>query len=175
MDLFKTIAERHSYRGEFEKTPVPREALQKIVDAGIRAPSACNAQTASFVIVDDQAILAQIAGLGDRPCLKTAAAMIVCVADHRAVYGNTSFGAEDCAAAVENMLLAITALGYASVWLDGMLRKDGIAGRIAAILGVPDNLEVRVLLPIGVPKEKGSQRERKAFNERASYNRWSVQ
>ena len=35
-----------------------------------------------------------------------------------------SFGAEDCAAAVANMLLAITAVGYATVWTDGALRRE---------------------------------------------------
>ena len=48
MDLFTAIEKRHSYRGEFEKTKVPKEHLRKIIDAGIAAPSGCNAQTTSF-------------------------------------------------------------------------------------------------------------------------------
>ena len=51
--------------------------------------------------------------------------MIVCVTDPQPVYHTMSFPAEDCAAAVENMLLAIAALGYATVWIDGALRAEG--------------------------------------------------
>ncbi len=175
MDFFDAVVKRHSYRGEFEDRLVPREDLERIVDAGIRAPSGCNAQTTSFVIVDDPEKLNAIASLvEDRVYLRTAKAMILCVAEHKAVYGDMSFGVEDCAASVENMLLAITAMGYASVWLDGMLRKDGLASRIGAILGVPEALDVRVLLPIGVPKESCEQRGRKSFPERAWYNGWGL-
>ena len=98
------------------------------MQAGIQAPSACNQQIATFVIVDDPALLRQIAQIVDKPVCHSAKAMIACVADPRPVYANISFAAEDCAAAVENMLLAITALGYASVWLDGVLRTEDRAG-----------------------------------------------
>jgi nitroreductase len=94
------------------------------------------------------------------------------VGDPRPAYENTSFVIEDCAASVENMLLAITALGYATVWLDGVLRRDGRALRIAKLLGVPSNLAVRILLPIGVPAEAGQQRERLPFEQRAWFNQY---
>ena len=102
----------------------------------------------------------------------TAKAMIACVADPRPVYANFSFAAEDCAAAVENMLLAITALGYASVWLDGVLRTEDRAARIGRLLGVPTGRTIRILLPIGVPAEPGKQRERFSFDQRAWFNRY---
>lgn len=39
------------------------------------------------------------------------------------------------------MLLAITALGYASVWLDGWLRLDGHDEAVGHLLGVPARQE----------------------------------
>ena len=60
MNLFDAIASRYSYRGQFTDTPVPRKDLEKIVRAGIQAPSACNQQVATFVIVDDPQLLRQI-------------------------------------------------------------------------------------------------------------------
>jgi nitroreductase len=175
MDCFEAIKKRHCYRGEFEASAIPREDLERIVDAGIRAPSGCNAQTTRFVIVDDPEKLAAIATLVDRPFMRTAQAMIVCVAEYRAVYGEFSFGVEDCAASVENMLLSITASGYASVWLDGLLRRDGVAEKIATLLGVPKDLDVRVMLPVGVPKEELPQKERLPFKERAWFNQWQAE
>ena len=83
-----------------------------------------------------------------------------------------SFAAEDCAASVENMLLAITALGYASVWLDGVLRCENKAARIGQLLGVPAGRTVRILLPLGVAAEPGVQKEKLPFDQRAWFNRY---
>jgi nitroreductase len=171
MDLFEAIAARHSYRGSFTAAPVPREDLKKIVQAGVQAPSAKNEQTTSFAIVDDPQLLQEIAALFDRPVCTTARAMIVCAIDPRPVVGPISFAVEDCAAAVENMLLAAAALGYATVWLDGVLRRAGIAERIGRLVGVPEGLAVRVLLPLGVPAEPGRQMEKLSLGERAWFNR----
>jgi nitroreductase len=170
MDLFEAIDKRHSYRGGYKDIPVPRADLVRIVQAGIQAPSACNEQTTSFVIVDDASLLAQLGDLMDRPVVRQAKAIILCLADHRPVYQGISFAAGDCAAAVENMLLAVTALGYATVWIDGALRREGRAERIAAMLGLPSNLRVSVMLPIGVPETAVTQREKKPFAARAWFN-----
>jgi nitroreductase len=175
MDIFEAIAKRYSYRGEFSKTPVPRSDLKKIVRAGIQAPSACNEQVVSFVMIDDPQLLGQIAEIIDKPFCATARAMIACVIDPRPVYNGLSFAAEDCAAAVENILLAVTALGYASVWLDGVLRRENRAARIGELIGVPADKVVRIILPIGVALEPGTQRDRFPFNQRAWFNRWGCE
>lgn len=172
VELFDAIAKRYCYRGDFTAAPVSRAELEKIVQAGIQAPSACNQQVASFVIVDDPSLLAQIAEIVGKPVCRSARAMIACVADPRPVYVKWSFAAEDCAAAVENMLLAITALGYATVWLDGVLRAEDRAERIGRLLGVPAGKTIRILLPVGVPVEPGRQREKLAFGQRAWFNRY---
>ena len=172
MDLFEAIGQRRSYRGPFTDAPVRREDLRRIVQAGIQAPSAKNEQVVSFVIVDDPQVLEQIRQIIDRPVGQTARAMIVCVTDPRPVLGEISFAAEDCAACVENMLLAITALGYAAVWLDGVLRFDDKAERIGRLLGVPQGRQVRIVLPLGVPAEAGAQKEKLPFGRRAWFNRY---
>lgn len=174
MDVFEAVKKRYSYRGEFTETPVPRSDLEKIVQAGIQAPSGCNEQVVSFVIIDDPQLLAQIARIIVKPVCVNARAMIACVADPRPVYNSLSFAVEDCAAAVENMLLAITALGYATVWLDGALRTENRAARVGGLIGVPPDKVVRIILPIGVPSEPGTQREKLPFNRRAWFNRWGV-
>ncbi|MEN6450000.1 MAG: nitroreductase family protein [Thermoguttaceae bacterium] len=172
MDLFDAIRRRHSYRGEFTDAAVPRSDLEKIVQAAIDAPSGCNAQTTSFVAVDDPDLLGQIAEIVNKPVCRAAKAMIVFVADWHPAYGNTSFAVEDCAAAVENVLLAITGLGYATVWLDGVLRVENRAARIGELLGVPPEKTVRVLLPIGVAAQRGQPREKLPFDQRAWFNRY---
>jgi nitroreductase len=172
MDIFETIEKRYSYRGDFKQTPVPREHLLKIVEAGIRAPSACNQQVVSFVVVDDAQLLAKMAEILGKPVCNTARAAIVCVTDPRPVFSDMSFALEDCAASVENMLLAVTALGYASVWLDGVLRVENRAEMVGSLLGVPKEKTVAVVLPLGVAVAPGVQRERLPLDERAWFNKW---
>lgn len=170
MEIFDAIEKRHSYRGGFTGKPVSREDLEKIVQAGIQAPSGCNEQTTTFVIVDRHDLIASVADVLDKKVVHEAGALIVCVVDKRPVINNWSFAAEDCAAAVENILLAITALGYATVWLQGALYAEQRSEQIARILEVPDNLEVRVVLPIGEPTETAQQKEKLPFDSRAWFN-----
>jgi nitroreductase len=172
MDLFEAIAKRGSYRGPFSTAAVPRADLKKIVAAGIRAPSGKNEQVISFVIVDDPQLRGEIARIVDKTFCYEAQAIIALVADPRPVFDEISFAAEDCAAAAENMLLAVTALGYATVWLDGVLRREGRAEKIGALLGVPPGHVVRMLLPIGAPAQSVTQKEKLPFDQRAWFNRY---
>ncbi len=175
MDLFTAIERRYSYRGPFREDRIPREDLERIVKAGLAAPSGKNAQTTSFVIVDDPVLVETIGSMHpENLALQQAKALIACVIDRRpeAVYEGHSFQVEDCAAAVENMLLAVTALGYGSVWIDGWLRREGRAEKIAGLLGLPEGKAVRVLLPVGVPAEEGPRKEKRPFSHRAWFNRW---
>ena len=155
MDVFEAIAERRCYRGIFKDVSIPRDVLVQIIEAGIKAP--------------------RIAEVIPTPACKTAKAMIVCVSDSRSVYKGLSFYKEDCAAAVENMLLALTALGYSSVWIDGALRFDQKAEKIAKVLKIPDTKHVQVVLPIGVPLAQEPRTTRLPFTQRASFNTWSNQ
>jgi nitroreductase len=177
MDVLEAITRRHSYRGPYEERPVPRDDLTRIVQAGIQAPSGKNAQTTSFVIADAPDLVKQIRAMHESNiAVQQAAAYIACVVDTEpeCIYEGHHFQIEDCAASVENMLLAITALGYASVWIDGWLRVQNRAARIGELLGLPAGKTVRILLPVGVPKEDWPQRERLPFNQRAWFNRYGV-
>ena len=175
MELFEAIGKRHSYRGAFKDSPVSKDDLRKIVEAGLKAPTGCNAQPTTFVIVDDEAILEKIRAMHpNNKAMQQCRAMIACLVnvDPEPVYESMSFEVEDCAAAVENMLLAVTALGYATVWIDGWLRVEGRAERIGELLGVPEGKIVRIALPIGAPAEEYKQPEKKPFGERAWFNKF---
>ena len=175
MDVFEAIAKRHSYRGRFRDETIPRADLQRIVQAGLQAPSGKNAQTTRFVIVDDADLVRKIAGMRDaNKAIQQAKAFIACIIDVKpeAVYEGHAFQVEDCAAAVENILLAVTALGYATVWIDGWLRVENRADTIGDLLGLPEGKIIRVILPIGVPIEAWPQKEKMPFAERAWFNRY---
>ncbi len=117
MELFEAIARRHSYRGPFDTRPLTRADLIRMVEAALRAPSGYNAQTTFFIIVDDPTVLTILRDMDpESQALRTAPAIIVCLVDMAVGNaGGFSFQDQDYAAAVENLLLAATALGYATV------------------------------------------------------------
>ena len=174
MDIFEAIVRRHSYRGPFLERRVPRDDLTRIVQAGIQAPSGYNGQSTTFVVVDDASLIGRIGEITGNATIGRAPALIAVVMDRRATADKElCFGVEDYAAATENLLLAVTALGYASVWVDGALRREGRAAAVGALLGVPHGREVRVVLPVGAAAEVRQQKEKKPFAERAWFNRRS--
>jgi len=169
MDFFKAVEERHSYRGPMESAPIPEDDLIKIVDAGIRAPSGCNGQTTSFIIVTNADTRGEIAKIFNNEALSSAPAIIVMYTKKHTFDFGLDFELEDYAAAVQNILLAATAMGYGSLWLDGQTRLDGNDAALSKLLGIAQDLQVRTVIPIGVAKNPGKQAPRKAFNERATW------
>ena len=171
MEALKAIAERCSYRGMFEKTPVPREDLVKILEAGYAAPSGCNKQTTSFIGLDDADTLRSVVSLMNSEWMNSAPAAICVLTRKIPGNGGMLFNVQDYAAAVENMLLAVTALGYASCWIEGYITGgDKINRQMAGVLGVPPEYELVAFLPVGIPAEKKSRAVKEPFDERVWFN-----
>ena len=171
MTMLELIENRHSYRGEYENTPVPREDLRKIMEAGLAAPSGCNKQTTSLIAVDDPELLERFRTVIQPPVAETAPAMICVLTQRIIAYRDRCYAVQDYAAAIENMLLAITALGYESCWYEGHITdEDRIGDRMAAILGVPEGYELVCVLPVGTAKSRPTEPKKKAFEERAWFN-----
>jgi len=171
MNTFEAIASRRSYRGKYLPAAVPREHLIQIMEAGCHAPSGCNKQTTSFLAVDDPEVLAKIKSVIDPPVAETAPAFI-CVLTRRIIaYRDRSFYIQDYAAAIQNMLLAIEEMGYASCWFEGHVTDaDRIGYQIQKILGVPDEYELICILPVGIAADSVKPPKKRPFEERAWIN-----
>ena len=171
MNTLEAIEKRRSYRGKYLPTPVPREHLKTILKAGFHAPSGCNKQTTSFIAVDDPEVLAKLHAVIDPPVGETAPAM-VCVLTRKIIaYRDRSFYIQDYAAAIENMLLAIADLGYASCWIEGHITDtDRIGYQMQKILGVPDEYDLICFLPVGIPADETKPVKKQPFAERAWLN-----
>lgn len=172
MDTLQAIATRRSYRGKYINAPVPREHLRAIMEAGCAAPSGCNKQTASFVAVDDPALLKRLKALVNPPVGETAPAWILVLTRPIVAYRDRVFHIQDYAAAIENMLLAIHALGYASCWYEGHITDaDDIAGQLADALNIPLPWHVVCVLPVGIPAEKPVPPKKQPPESRMGFNR----
>ena len=171
MNILELINSRHSYRGEYQNIPVPKEDLIKIMQAGLAAPSGCNRQTTSLLAVDDPEILKKLHHVIVPPAGETAPAMIGVLTQRIYAYRDKCFAVQDYSAAIQNMLLAITALGYASCWYEGHITDaDRIGDQMAKILGVPDGYDLVCFLPVGIAKSTPTPPEKKSFDERAWFN-----
>lgn len=171
MNTFEAISERCSYRGRYLPTPIPREHLLKIMEAGCAAPSGCNKQTTSFIAVDDPEVLDQLKAVIDPPLGETAPAFICVLTQKIVAYRDRVFNVQDYSAAIQNALLAITDLGYASCWVEGYITDaDRIGNKMAAILGVPAGYELIAYLPVGIPEVPGKRVRKKPLTHRAWFN-----
>ena len=171
MDMLNLISARRSYRGKYLPDPIPREHLTAILQAGLDAPSGCNKQTTSLIAVDDPEVLAKLRAVTDRPVAETAPAYICVLTRREIAYADRCFAVQDYSAAIQNMLLAIVALGYQSCWYEGRVTGDDhIGDKMARILGVPEEYELICLLPVGVAADPVTGPKKKEFAERAWFN-----
>ena len=171
MEMMKTILSRRSYRGKYLPDAVPHEHLQLILEAGLAAPSGCNKQTTSLIAVDDVQVLKKLHEVIDLENAKTAPAWICVLTERIIAYRDRCYATQDYSAAIENMLLAIVDLGYETCWYEGHITDaDRIGRKMADILGVPENMELVCLLPVGVAAQETTRREKKPFGERAWFN-----
>jgi len=171
MKAIDVINNRHSYRGKFKSTPVPREDLITVMQAGLNAPSGCNKQTTSLIAVDDPELMKKLHDVINPPMGETAPAMICVLSQKIIAYRDRCFAVQDYSAAIENMLLAIVDLGYQSCWYEGHVTDvDRIGYQMAQILGVPDEYELVCFLPVGIAAEEVTAKAKKPFEERAWFN-----
>jgi len=171
MTVLDTIKGRTSYRGSYKSTIVPREDLIKIMEAGLAAPSGCNKQTTSLIAVDDAELLSKLREVIKPRVAETAPAMICVLTQRIYAYRDRYFNVQDYSAAIQNMLLAATSLGYQSCWFEGHITDtDKIGRKMADILGVPDDYELVCFLPVGVAGQPLTFADKKPFEERAWFN-----
>ena len=143
MDALEAIRKRRTVRN-FTGAAIPRADLETIVDAGRLAASGYNRQPWDFIVVTDRGMIEQLKIAAQ--WMEKAGAIIVVVLDPA-----TKYWLEDGSAAVQNMLVAATALGYGSCWLEGYTLP--LESQFKALLGVPDDRRLLTLVPIGVPVE----------------------
>ena len=171
MELFEAIHSRHSYRGVYQPVPVPRADLDAILRAGMAAPSGCNMQTPQFIAVDDPEVLGRLLAVITPKVAETAPALICVLARRINAYRDRCFAVQDYSAAIENMLLAIVALGYQSCGYEGHITdEDRLGDRMARILGVPEDCELVCVLPVGVAAQPVKPPKKLDFDQRAWFN-----
>jgi nitroreductase len=181
-EILKAINERRSVR-TYEPRKVPKELIDKVIDAGNNAPSGMNSQPWRFVVIEDNAVHKKMTGACipnakqlldplktsdperyemimkryeelEDPIYYSAPAMIF-------VIGKGSYADLSCPLACENIMLAAFSLGLGSCWVAfGSLLTDN--EELMALLEMKEDEKIFGPIILGYPKETTEPPEKKS-------------
>ena len=153
--LFETIASRTSIRKFDPSKPVSDADIEKLLKAGMSAPSAMDRRPWEFIVVRDKA---KLAALGSRlpysRCGNGAqVAIVVCGNLDNGLPGRgKEYWIHDCSAATMNILLAAKGLGLGAVWTGVYPGEDRVAV-VREVLSIPEGYAPLNVIPLGYPAE----------------------
>ena len=165
-DRIAPIFERHCCRSYFPD-PILEDDLQLLMEALRWAPSAGNMQPWKFYVirnVDLKAALAETT-YGQTFVKEAPVVFVVCggaevSAARYGERGRSFYYLQDTAAAVENLLLAATALGYRSCWVGAFDEAQA-----SKALSLPESLRPVAIVPVGKGNTVEDTTDRKPVEE----------
>jgi len=172
METWDTIRARRNVR-QYTTQPIGRDELERILEAGRRAPSSGNWQPWNFVVVTDRDQLTELAKVWDRGGrhIAVAAATIALVAKEPEDERQSEWLAYDLGQATANMMLAAADLGIGS-------GHSAVVDQEQAqrVLGFPDGYLARYMIGLGYPADRPlrpiANPSRRPFDEVVHCNRW---
>lgn len=169
MSFLDLVKKRFSVR-RYETTPVPEEALEKVLEAGRLAPSAANRQPSHFIVVRSEEHRRKLGVAYPRDWFWQAPVIIViCVEPSRAWVrsDNTNYADVDGAIAVDHMTLCAADLGLGTCWIGAF-----DPAKAKSILNLPAGIEPLAMIPLGYPAEPVRAKSRKPLAELVHQETW---
>ena len=163
------IFERKSVRS-YTDQPVSQEQVETILKAAMAAPSGMNAQPWRFVVVREQATKDKLAIGFNKMIAKAPVVIVVCGKTTNKLGGTNNNWTADCAAATENLLLAVEALGLGAVWTACYPYDERMNPTIEA-LGLPANVKPYCIVPVGYPAGNDKPKD-KWKPDNIHYEKW---
>ncbi|MFX0200712.1 MAG: nitroreductase family protein [Candidatus Hodarchaeota archaeon] len=156
MKIQEAIIKRRSIR-KYNTKPVSEDLIMQVLEAGRWAPSSDNSQPWEFIVIKDQNTrnrLSELSFWGRFLALAPVAIAIV-TDPHK-----SSTHIIDGACAAQNMMLAAWELGLGTCWIANLNTNE-----TKRILGVPKELYVITITPLGFPEESPSKPYRKEIRD----------
>jgi nitroreductase len=169
MDGFETIITRRSIR-KYKKQPIPKEILQKLLEAASHAPSAGNQQPWHFVLLDDRKILNVIHTFHPSARILIEADKAILICGDLDLEKFKGYWMVDCAAATQNILLAAHSLGLGACWL-GLYPREGRMAGMKKLLHLPANIIPFAVVSLGYAAEI-KPKENRYNPARVHQNKW---
>ena len=163
MEVFPAVRTLLAVR-KYQDKPVPRDLVQRIIDAARLTGSSMNRQPWHFIVVENHNILKQLGRLAQTGSYVAQAALAVVVVIER-----TSFSVSDASRAIQSMFLTAWSDGLGSNWV-GFLNL----AEVKPLLNIPDSLDVLAILPFSYPSQPVGQgkKQRKLLSEVAHRERF---
>ena len=170
-DTLEVIQSRKSVR-HFTDTPVSPEDIDKILRAGMAAPSAVNMQPWSFLVFTNKTKMSAIAAKlpFDKFLASANVCISVCTEPKKAFYGIKELSIIDACLAGENILLAIEALGLGGVWT-GVYPDTNFIRIVREELEIPVDVIPLNIIAIGYPTGEDKPKD-KYKPERIHFEKW---
>jgi nitroreductase len=163
----RTLFERRFSCRSFADTPLDRNAITPLLDAGRWAPSGGNLQPWRFVVVRDRALREQLARAAYKQDFLAQAPVVIAVCavpgESARIYGDRGrdlYCLQDTAAAAENLLLAAADAGLGGCWVGAFDET-----RVAGLLPLATGWRPVAILALGYPAEEEPQRSRRPIDE----------
>lgn len=178
-EMLELIKRRQSDRGYLSRE-VEQEKLDRILEAGRLAPSACNSQPWKFIVVTEPGVKKQVARaatakeIGFNKFVDQAPVLLVIVREKPNIVSrvggsikNKDYSVIDIGIATENICLQAVAEELGSCIL-GWFNEQ----KVKQILNIPENKRVELIITLGYPSKPHREKKRKDSLEVVSYNKY---
>ncbi|MEI6048222.1 MAG: nitroreductase family protein [Bacteroidota bacterium] len=167
MEYYDLICSRESVRNYDPNRPVPKEILERILNAGRLAPSACNYQPWKFLVISSSEILGKVRACYSRDWFKDAPHILVVLGLRNQAWNRSYDGYNsietDVAIAITHLILAAENEGVGTCWIaayNPVILKEA--------LNINDKQLIFGIIPLGYPKPgfmKASNKKRKSLGD----------
>ncbi len=163
------ILRRRSIR-KYTQDAISDDSIQKLLEAGMSAPSAGNQRPWHFVVIKEKETLVQLADASPYSKMTKDAPLAILVCGDLDREQRKGYWVQDCSAATENILIEVADNNLGAVWLGIYPREERVA-YIRALLNIPEHVVPFALIPVGYPAETKETASR--YDEsRVHYEHW---
>jgi nitroreductase len=169
MDFQELIRVRRSLRG-YQSDPIGEDVLYRVLGAGRIAPTAANLQPFHLIVVTDAEIRACMKAVYARDWFHTAPVILVgCVEPAKAWQRADGFNSAeiDMGIVMDHIILAATEEGLATCWVCNFDE-----GKTKEILGIPRDVRVIAMTPLGYPNAAPRPFARKRLEDLVHREHW---
>jgi nitroreductase len=171
VDTWDALRARRNVRSYVDST-IPREQLDRILEAARRTPSSMNQQAWDFVVVTDRDDLQQLArAWRHAEHVRTSSATVVLVTPATADRDERDTYWYDLGQATMSIMLAAADLGIGSGHA-----SIGDQALVRSLLGIPEDREPAMLIALGPPSGRPltplDRPNRRPFDDVVHVDRW---
>jgi len=169
--LLDIIGSRRSVR-KYKSDPISEEVMERVMEAARLAPSGKNGQPWKFIVVKDQEMKEKLAVASRGQKFMAGAPVVIAACGFPELsyqrQGNymTSWTI-DVSCAFDHLMLQAQEEGLGTCWIGAFEETE-----VKSLLGVPEDVRVLALTPLGYPDEEPRDRGRKPMNEIFCYERY---